>query len=122
MLKAHSFLFYLICFLLGFFIGVSYAGFIEAGKDQMLAGGAIVLGYGVIGAVLGLILSLFSVSRLSSKSIVRLNILFAVFILAFVLYYKLSFDRRQKAKSQEKIGMMKIKYLEESITNSEYLI
>lgn len=104
MLKAYSFLFYLICLLFGFFLGVSYAVITEAGKDQMLAAGAIVIGYGVISAIIAFILSLFASNKLSPKTIIRLNILLSIFILGFTLFYKLKFDKRQKEKVGEVIG------------------
>ena len=69
MLKIHSILLYVLSFVFSFFIGIGYASWIEAGKGQMLAGGAIVLSYGVMGAFIGLILSIFVARNVKAKLI-----------------------------------------------------
>ncbi|MDX1317257.1 MAG: hypothetical protein R3262_06895, partial [Xanthomarina gelatinilytica] len=58
--KPYSFLMYFLAIIAFFFLGIVYANITEAGKGQMLAGGAIVFGYGVIGAFIGLCLSIFT--------------------------------------------------------------
>ena len=102
MIKPYSFLLYFLALLCFFFIGVSYAGFVDAGKNQGLAGGAIVLGYGVMSASIGLIASLFLASKTSRKTIFTTNIILALSILAFWAYYHLKYLERKKTKALEK--------------------
>ena len=98
MLKPYSFLLYFLSIIASFFIGVTYAGLIEAGKGQMLAGGAIVLGYGVMAAGIGLVLSLFMAYKLQRKSIVKTNIVLTIAIVAFWGYYYNKYLEKQKER------------------------
>jgi len=101
MVKPYSFLLYFLTLITFFFIGLTYAGIVEAGKNQGLAGGAIVFGYGVIAAGIGLLISLFIAYKTNRKLIFRLNIILAISIASFYLYYHLKYLERQKAKEQE---------------------
>lgn len=83
-------------------MGVSYAGVVEAAKGQMLAGGAIVVGYGVISAVIGFIISLVIAYKINRRIIIKLNILLAIFIAGFWAYYQIKYQQRQDAKKLEK--------------------
>lgn len=91
---------------MGLFAGLSYAGITGAGKDQMLAGGAIVLGYGIIGAMIALIISIFLVPILSSMLIKPLNFIYIFLIIGFVLFLKFRYDQITKDKSMENIGLL----------------
>lgn len=102
MLKPYSFLLYFLALIAFFFLGIIYAGLINAGKGQMLAGGAIVLGYGVIGAFIGFIISLFAAKKLNRKTIIRVNIILALSIIGFYGYFHLKYLEKQKAKEHEK--------------------
>jgi len=86
--KPSKLLFYVLTTLVFFFLGMVFAGITDAGKGQGLAGGAIVLSYGVISAGLAFLVSIFSATSLSSGTVVRLNkillLVFAVMLLAFV--------------------------------------
>ena len=53
----------------------------------MLAAGAIVLGYGVIGSFIGLCGALIVANKANKKTIYTLNIVLAVFIVLFWLYF-----------------------------------
>ncbi len=101
MLKPYSFLLYLLAFITFFFVGLSYAGIVEAGKNQGLAGGAIVVGYGVISAVIGLIIALFVSYKASRKFIFSLNVILALCIVGFYAYFHIRFLETQKDKEQE---------------------
>ena len=46
--KPSNILFYFLSAILFFFLGMIFAGITNAGKDQGLAAGAIVFGYGII--------------------------------------------------------------------------
>jgi len=106
-LKLYSLLLHFLSLILFFFIGVSYAGLMEAGKGQMLAGGAIVLGYGVMGTFIGFCISLFITYKTNRKTIIRLNIIATVLILGFWGYFYLKYQKRQ----QEKIEKQKIEQI-----------
>ncbi len=101
MLKPYGFLMYFLAIVAFFFVGVTYAGIIEAGKNQMLAGGAIVLGYGVMGSFAGLCLALFVAYRSGRKTIIRINIILLVSILSFWAYYTVKYQKRQKEKQEQ---------------------
>ncbi|MEZ4847277.1 MAG: hypothetical protein R3B93_01315 [Bacteroidia bacterium] len=95
MIKPYSLLLYLLAFLFFFFVGLSYAGLIEAGKGQMLAGGAIVLGYGVMGAFIGFCISLVVAYKVDRKWIIRLNAMMAVGLVAFWAFYAIRYQERK---------------------------
>ncbi len=98
MIQPYSFLFYILAIVLSFFIGMLFAGFVEAGKNQGLAGGAIVFGYGVMGAGLGLIVSLLIAYKANRKIIIRLNLILALIITGLFLYTHFKYKERQKQK------------------------
>ena len=101
MLKPYSFLLYLLAIIAFFFVGVTYAGIVEAGKGQMLAGGAIVFGYGVIGSFLGFIMALIVAIKANRKPIIRLNIVLAISIIAFFGYYRIKYQKKQQDKLEQ---------------------
>jgi len=102
MLKPYSFLLYFLAIICSFFIGISYAGIVEAGKNQGLAGGAIVVGYALIAAFIGFLISLFVAFKTNRKIIFRLNIILALCIASFYTYYHIKYLERKKAKELEK--------------------
>lgn len=85
---------------MGFFIGILYATIIEAGKGQMLAAGAIVLGYGVIGAFIGLILSIFLSIKYKTKPnlIALINKISFVLILGFIVFFWVKYQLNESKK------------------------
>lgn len=102
LIKPYCLLFYLLALITSFFVGMTIAGIVEAGKNQGLAGGAIVFGYGVIGAFIGLLISLFIANKSNRKIIFRLNIILALCIAGFYGYYHVKYLERQKTKELEK--------------------
>lgn len=98
-------LLYLLFFIFGFFAGVQFANLIEAGKGQMLAGGAIVLGYGVIGAIIGLVLSIFIsiIYKSKPKYIIRLNKIMAIVVVVFFVFFWAKYQIKE-TKSQNSLG------------------
>ena len=86
-LRPYSFLLYLLTLLVFFFVGIFYANFVDAGKDQMLAGAAIVLGYGAVTAFIALVLSIIFAIYSSRKRIVLLNKVLLVALFVFVGYF-----------------------------------
>lgn len=100
--KPASLLLYLLTVLVFFVAGLLVAKITEAGKGQMLAGGAIVLFYGVVSSGLAFIASLFVARSAETRTVVKMNkILGAVFIvLAIVIAYNLS-TRQKKEESND---------------------
>jgi len=84
--RAASLLFYLLTLLVFFFVGLLYAKWIGAGKNQGLAAAAIVLGYGVLFAAIALCMAIFSARNLSIKMLRRLNLVFTI-VLASLLFF-----------------------------------
>ncbi|MDO5979542.1 hypothetical protein [Flavivirga spongiicola] len=109
MVKLYSFLLYFLAIIAFFFLGIVYAGIIEAGKGQMLAGGAIVLGYGLIGALIGLCLSLVLAYKSKRQIILKTNGLLALIIIASFAYFTIKYQKRQQEKEQQKIEQQKLK-------------
>ena len=101
MVKFYSLLMYFLAIVTCFFIGIGYAGLVDAGKDQMLAGGAIVLGYGVIGAIIGFCISLIIAYKSNRKTIITINVVLALMIVAFWAYFFIKFKNRKNEKIKE---------------------
>ncbi|MDR9367050.1 MAG: hypothetical protein RI575_17070 [Balneolaceae bacterium] len=82
--KPASLLFYFFMIVVFFFAGVYYAGITGAAEGQGLAGGAIVLGYGVITAFIALLVSFFIAYYTPREVIVRGNQVLGVIFLIFI--------------------------------------
>lgn len=102
MLKGYSFLLYFLFLIVSFFIGITYAGIIDAGKNQGLAGGLIALGYAIFTMVIGLIISLILAQKVEKKVIFKINIVLIILTVCFWAYYHLKYLERQKEKVEEK--------------------
>ncbi len=102
MLKGYSFLFYFLMLVFSFFVGLSYAGLVGAGKNQGLAGGAIVLGYGVVGIFVGLLVALLVAYKFEREVVFKINIALAISIVGFWAYFHVKYLEKQKAKALEK--------------------
>lgn len=87
MVKPRSFLLYILAIISFFFIGITYADIIEAGKNQGLAGGAIVFGYGIISALFSFIISLILAYKLNRKAIISINKILGLVIIVIISYY-----------------------------------
>lgn len=98
--KPACLLFYFLMLASFFLLGLLYASWIEAGKGQMLAGGAIVLGYGLLFAGIAFIASFFIVYYAKHRIIVVCNIVLAVFIMATILIFR-SKSQNRKTKSEQ---------------------
>ncbi|MFD2824211.1 hypothetical protein ACFS5M_11070 [Lacinutrix iliipiscaria] len=99
--KPYSLLLHFLSLILFFFIGILYAGLVDAGKGQMLAGGAIVLGYGVMGAGIGFCISIFTSYNLNRKTIIKLNIISSLLIIGLWGYFYIKHQKRQQDKLEE---------------------
>ncbi len=109
LVKLYSFLMYFLAIIAFFFLGIVFAGITEAGKGQMLAGGAIVFGNGVIGAFIGLCLSLLTAFKAKRGLIIKANGLLALIIVASFSYFTIKYQKRQKEKEEQKIEQTKPK-------------
>jgi hypothetical protein len=79
--KPASLLFNLLCLLVFFIVGMYCAGWVGAGEGQGFAGGAIVLGWGVLFAGIALVASFFFTYHVQHKRIVTCNWILAALLL-----------------------------------------
>ena len=102
--KPANIAFYILMLLSCFIIGLYVAGAIGAGKNQGLAGGAIVVGYGVLFGGVGFIASFFITYSANLKTIIKINwILLLIVVTSFgYTYYKFSQrDKKQKEENEK---------------------
>lgn len=79
-------IFCILFLMVGFFTGLFIAKFLEVGKGQGLAAGAMVLSYGVVGGLLGLIISIFLSGKLPKLWRIRMSIVLFLMLCCMVLY------------------------------------
>ena len=96
-LKSSSFLFYFLVLIVFFILGGSFSGYMEVGKNQGLAGAAIVLGHALMYALGALILAIFLASRLKTRFIIYSN--FMLFTLLSILIFIGYLKHLEKQKS-----------------------
>ncbi len=85
------------------FIGMAFAGLSGAAANQGLAGGAIVFGYGVIFAAVGLVLSLLFVRRIPDASLRIVNLSLLAAIAGIALFAWVRIEAKKKAKAEEEV-------------------
>ncbi|PVW15731.1 hypothetical protein DDV96_05540 [Marixanthomonas spongiae] len=84
-----------------FFVGLYYAGWIDAGKGQGLAGGAIVLGYGVLFGGIAFIASFFIAFYSKLKLIIRFNwVLLLLLVIAYGITHYRYLQRKKPKEAQ----------------------
>ncbi len=93
--------FYLLMLLVFFLMGLYVAGMLEAGKDQMLAGGAIVLGWGVMFGGIALLTSFFIPYMVTHRVIIKLNWILMILLLIFYGITHYRYLERQKEKEKQ---------------------
>jgi len=100
LLKPANIAFYFLMLFFFFMVGMYVAGLLEVGKNQGLAGGAIVLGWGVLFAAIAFVSSFFIAHIVTHKKIVRLNwlLLFLLIIVYAITHYR--YLERQKSKEK----------------------
>lgn len=84
--KPYSILSYVLALICGFCIGLAAAALTEAAKGQMLAGGAIVFFYGLVGSAIALCVIIFLAYKSDREVITGMNLFFLVAILCALLY------------------------------------
>ncbi len=100
-LKPANIGFYILMLFVCFTLGLYFAGAIEAGKNQGLAGGAIVFGYGVLFGGVGFIASFFIAYFVNTKVIVKINYALLILLLATLGSKYFEFSQRNKAQKEE---------------------
>ncbi|MEL7002613.1 MAG: hypothetical protein AAFN93_07735 [Bacteroidota bacterium] len=103
LIKPSSLLFYFLSVIMSFFIGLLLAKVLGAGKGQMLAGGAIVLFYGIISAGVGFIASIFLAYELKTAVIIQLNKILGLLLVVIISWgsYKLSTREKDGGATKE---------------------
>lgn len=81
-IKPSSILFYLLSFVVFVIIGATYAALSGAADGQGLAGGAIVLGYGIMSGLIAIVVAIILVYSVSHKAIVIGNRIFFLYCLS----------------------------------------
>jgi hypothetical protein len=99
-IRPSSLLFYLLCIVLFFIIGAAFTGITGAAKNQGLAGGAIVLMYGLISAFITLLAAIYLVSISNPNRIVFFNKILGVIAIASIAILQYRFKERQKLKEE----------------------
>lgn len=87
--KLASFLCYLLTLVVFFFLGMYLVSWTGAAEGQGLAGGAIVLFYGLITAIIGLVLAIILANKSSIKTIKTVNVVLGVVLIviaSFITY------------------------------------
>lgn len=103
--KLYSILLYLLGIVGFFFLGIIYAVVTEAAKGQMLAGGAIILGYGIIGALTGLCVALIMAFKSNRGVIIKMNVALVLLIAASITYFTIRHKNRQQEKLKNSTDM-----------------
>ncbi len=98
--KPYALLSYFLSLFGGFFLGLAVAAFTEAGKGQMLAGGAIVFFYGIVGSIIALILAFVLAFKTNRKVIISMNFFYVLAIAATFFYLK--YNKQQRDIEREK--------------------
>ena len=100
--KPACLLFYFLTVIVFFFIGLYVASLVGAGKNQMLAGGAIVLFYGLVSAGLSFVLALIVAYRVTLRSVITINKILGVLFLVFIglTAYKIMDQEKNKKPAQ----------------------
>ncbi len=99
--KPYSLLLYLLAILMFFFIGIIYAGWVGAGKNQGLAAAAIVLGYGVISAISGWVIALIAAYKFPAKTVININKILAISVLGCLAWFSWKYYTRAATKQEE---------------------
>ncbi|MDP2692092.1 MAG: hypothetical protein Q8O88_00450 [bacterium] len=101
LLKPANIGFYILMLLACFALGLYFAEAIDAGKNQGLAGGAIVLGYGVLFGGIGFIASFFIAYFVDTKVIIKINYFLLLFLIIAWGYKYYQFKQRDKLQKEE---------------------
>ena len=98
--KPYSLLFYLLTLILFFFVGVFYAVFTDAAKDQGLAAAAIVLGYGVMAGALAFVASIFVAGYSGREFIINTNRILSILLFIALVMITIRVINRKSQQSE----------------------
>ncbi len=104
LVRPASWLFYLLTIIAFFIGGVTYAILTDATKGQGLAGGAIVLGYGVIAAFVSLIVAMFVAYHVSYPVIIKFNRVLSALVAIGIVYTVYRYSSREGAAQTNTIS------------------
>lgn len=93
-------LFVFFSVVVAFALGILLAVITGAGEGQMLAGGAIVFFYGLVGAGMGLLLSIFLATQLDSRHVIRYNKVLGVFFFLFTCFVAYRWFTREPVEQE----------------------
>lgn len=99
-LKPARIAFYFLMLLVFFALGLYFAQYIEAGKGQGLAGGAIVLAYGVVFGGIAFVASFFLANIIPHKTLKRSNWILLMLLLAAWGYKWYEFQERDRLQKE----------------------
>lgn len=102
--RPSAWLFYLLTMFYFFILGGFTAKWSGAVNGQGLAGGAIVLSYGLIAMAIGLVLAFFMVSRSNESLIKRLNIIFTVLFILIIAFYSYNYFQEKALTLSENVN------------------
>ena len=97
--RPQSLLMYLLTILVFAIIGLPYAGFIDAGKNQGLAGGAIVMSYGIMFAAGAWVIAMILAYKLNEKTITNINIGLAIALLVLIFLVRFMNPRQPQSSN-----------------------
>jgi hypothetical protein len=100
--KPACILFYFLMIIASFLIGLFIAKLVGAGKGQMLAGGAIVVFYGMVSSGIGLMLSFVVAYYLQTRILIRINIILGFVLIIFMSFGVYKFVNREQAQEPVK--------------------
>ncbi len=92
--------FYILMLLAFLVLGLFYADFVDAGKGQGLAGGAIVIGYGVMFGGIAFVASFFIAHFLEISKIKIFNWMLLIFLAATWTYKYYEFKKRDAIQEE----------------------
>ena len=99
LIKPASLLLYLLTVIVFFAGGLLFAIITDAAKNQGLAGGAIVLFYGVIAAFIAFVISIFVAHLARHKTVVIINRILGVICLVIASYFIYNHITKEKKES-----------------------
>ncbi len=103
-IKPSSILFYLFSFLVFVILGAMFAAFSGAADGQGLAGGAIVLGYGLMAGFFAIVVSIVLVYSVSHKVIIIVNRILFLLLLALIAMLFVRQKMRKNKTDDENIS------------------
>lgn len=90
-------------------LGMYIAGWFQAGKGQGLAAGPIIIGWGLLCGCVAFIASFFMARQLTQKTIIRLNLLLLVILLAAYSITQYRYSQRKKHQSDPDLEQLQQK-------------